>query len=132
MKKIFITLASLLTIFIFFIIFNPPEIIIEDKISSPKKPESVPNTALWAGGIDGGNFIFVKTYKHEEKLFFAQIYNDFSGEIEYEGLVKYFGSKNITDLLNNPSFYRGWDGDSLHLIDGEIMTIYSSEKLSSK
>lgn len=129
MKRILIILISLLTIFIFLVILNPPEIIVESNITSPKKPESVPNTALWAGGIDGGNFIFVKAYKDEEKLFFAQIYNDFTGEIEYEGLVKYNGSKDITNSLNSQSFYRGWDGDSLHLIDGEIMTIYSNKKL---
>jgi methylase of polypeptide subunit release factors len=131
MKKVFIILTSLLTVFILLIIFNPPEVIVESNVSSPQKPESVPNTALWAGGIDGGNFIFVETYKDEDKLFFARIYNDFTGEIEYEGLVKYNGSKDLTNLLNNQSFYRGWDGDSLHLIDGEIMTMHSNKKLTS-
>ena len=121
----------MLVVFIFLIILNPPEVIIESDMTSPQKPESVTNSALWAGGVDGGNFITVETYKNEDKLFSAKIYNDFIGEIEYEGLVKYNGSKDITNSLSSPSFYLGWDGDSLHLIDGEIINIYSNKKLTS-
>lgn len=127
MKKVIIILTSLLTIFIFLIILNPPKLTIESNYTSPQKPDLVPSAALWVGGIDGGNFISVKAYNDEEKLFFAKIYNDFTGEIEYEGLVKYNGSKSIVSSLNMPSLYRGWDGDSLHLIDGETMTIYRSK-----
>jgi len=131
MKKVFIILACILAFFIFIIVLNPPEVIIEDNITTPQKPKSVPSTALWAGGIDGGNFIDIKPYKKEEKLFFAQIYNDFTGELEFEGIVKYNGTRNISNLLNNKSFYRGWDGDNLHLSNGEIMTIYSNKNLPS-
>lgn len=127
MKKVFIILTSLLTVIILFFIVNPPEVIVESKVTSPKKPDSVPDRALWAGGVDGGNFIFVQTYNDDKQLYFAKIYNDFTGEIEYEGLVKYNGSKDITNSLNSQSFYRGWDGDSLHLVDGEAMAIYSNE-----
>ncbi len=127
MKKTFITLTVLLSVFIVLIIFNPPEIIIDSNVTSPRKPELVPSSALWAGGVDGGNFILVEKYKDEDRLFFARIYNDFTGEIEYEGLVEYNGSKDLTNLLNNQSFYRGWDGDRLYLIDGEIMTSHSNK-----
>lgn len=72
MKKLFIILTSLLVVFIFLIILNTPEVIIESDMTSPQKPESVPNSALWAGGVDGGNFITVETYKNEDKLFSAK------------------------------------------------------------
>lgn len=131
MKKALVILACLLSVFVFIIVLNPPEIIIEDNIMSHQRPELVPPSALWAGGVDGGNFIYVKEFKKEDSLFFAQIYNDFTGELEFEGVMKYIGTRDISNSLNIKSFYSGWDGENLHLSNGDTMTIYDNKNLTS-
>jgi len=131
MKRILIVLGGLIFILVVLIIVNPPEITFEEsKVISPEKPKSVPNNTFWVGGIDGGNYIYIEKYNNENKLFFAHIYNDYTGDIEYEGLLKYSGNRDISESLYNSSIYQGWDGDNLHLSNGEFMSIYDSKNLT--
>lgn len=128
MKKILLILSSILILLFVVITINPPEIVFEEsEIVSPKKPETVPGNVFWAGGIDGGNFIYVESYQDTGELFFVQIYNDFTGDIEYEGLLKYSGGRGLEPPLNDASLYQGWDGNKLHLVGGESMTIYDTK-----
>ncbi|WDE07170.1 hypothetical protein SG34_009905 [Thalassomonas viridans] len=128
MKKILLILLSILVLFFVLIAINPPEIVFEDrKIVYPEKPESIPNNVFWAGGIDGGNFIYVEPYKDTGTLYYVQIYNDFTGDIEYKGLLKYSGRGSLKQPLNDAALYQGWDGTKLHLVSGESMTIYDNQ-----
>lgn len=133
MKKTFIIFLSIVFILFVFMVINPPEIVFEEtKIASPEKPSSVPNNAFWAGGIDGGNFIYLAKHTDNDTLFFAQIYNDDTGDIEYEGILKYLGNEAIHKSLNNPALYQGWDGENLYLASGELMIIYQKKNLRKK
>ncbi len=131
MKKLGITFALICAAFITLFIINPPEITFEEtEATAPRKPKSVPNSAFWAGGIDGGNFILVSKREGEHNLFSAQIYNDNTGDIEYSGVLKYSGNQTIERSLNDPSLYQGWDGEKLHLANGEYMAIYENNDLT--
>ncbi|WDE14389.1 hypothetical protein H3N35_03815 [Thalassomonas haliotis] len=92
----------------------------------PPKPDNIPEKALWVGGPDGGVYILVKKDKSDKKtLYDAKIYYS-------EGSVNYIG-KLVINTPNNPWFdyqdissYSGWDGDTLYLQDGRLLTIYNN------
>lgn len=131
MKKTVIIIAALLFCLVVLVVVNPPEIIIEEaKLEAPDRPQDVPKNAFWVGGIDGGNFIYVVKLDSEEKLFLAKIYNDYTGDIEYEGILKYTGSNNINHSLNDASLYQGWDGEHLYLVNAESMRVHPLNDLS--
>lgn len=127
MKKLGIICVIAFVVILIIVIKNPPSIIVEDiEVTRPEKPKSVSDHAFWVGGVDGGNFIVVTKTK-EKSLFFAEIYHDFTGELEYAGMLKYSGSKEIENFLGKASFYQGWDGENLHLANGESMTVHLVE-----
>ncbi len=131
MKKLGIAFAFICAAFITLLVVNPPEITFEEiEAAAPKKPKSVPTDAFWVGGIDGGNFIFVSKHEDKDSLFSVKIYNDYTGDLEYTGVLKYSGNKTIEKSLNDHSLYQGWDGEKLHFADGEYMAIYTNDNLT--
>ena len=87
-----------------------------DTVPPPPKPKSVPESAFWVGGHNGG--VFVSIFKEKNsKLYFGTIYFDTNGEIWYQGKFQYTGnaSFNVVDK----SLYTGWDGDFLFLSNGK-------------
>jgi hypothetical protein len=74
----------------------------------PPRPSSVPKSATWAGGADGGAWIDCKGVGEN---FRCVIYNDRSGEVwargEYE-LQPRGADRSLT--------YGGFDGDTIHLV----------------
>lgn len=76
MKKIIILVA-----FLFIIIFTLFYVDFEAIVNVPKRPNSVPKTAIWSGGNDGGYWFEYKNYNKETNEFNIVIYNDISGKI---------------------------------------------------
>ncbi|MCP4297428.1 MAG: hypothetical protein GY786_17645 [Proteobacteria bacterium] len=127
-KKIFVIFSGMAFILMILAVLNLPEIHFEkSKITPPKKPASIPASAFWIGGIDGGNFIIVKRNKNKKKSFFAEIYNDHSGDVEFEGILEYSGDEEISNKLNDRSIYLGWDGNKLHLVSGAFMRVFGQK-----
>ncbi|MCP4118034.1 MAG: hypothetical protein GY737_22065 [Desulfobacteraceae bacterium] len=127
MNKKFLLISGL---FIFILIVglliaNPPKITIEKPlIDPPERPSLVPDKAFWVGGPDGGNFVYVmKSDSPEKNTYYAMIYNDYSGEIEYEGNLKYSGDRDISDSIDKPELFQGWDGERLFLSNDNYMSI---------
>ncbi len=109
MKKLGIIFTIICVVFIMLIIINPPKITFEETTATaPSKPESVPDNAVWVGGVDGGNFILVSKREGELNLFSAHIYNDYTGDLEYGGILKYSGDEIIEKPLTDPALYLGW------------------------
>ncbi|WDE05072.1 hypothetical protein SG34_027860 [Thalassomonas viridans] len=92
----------------------------------PLKPDNIPESALWIGGPDGGVYVLVsKDENDNQTLYDAKIYYS-------EGSVNYIG-KLVINTPNNPLFdyrninsYSGWDGDTLYLQDGRLLTIHKN------
>ncbi len=115
-------------VIILIIAINPPEITFEETTSDiPDRPKNLPDKAFWIGGVDGGNFICIEKSKDQNKVFPVQIFNDYTGEIEYDGKLKYMGTKSILNEISTQSLYQGWDGESLHLRGGELMVIFDDK-----
>lgn len=88
------------------------------EIQAPPKPSSVPETALWVGGPDGG--VFLDISKITQQKYSGSIYFDSTGEIWFQGEFKYTGD-NSFDVSAKAS-YSFWDGDELFLTNNEKLT----------
>jgi hypothetical protein len=86
----------------------------------PPRPSGVPAKAVWAGGIDGGNFILLSPAR-PDGTYPAKIYNDHSGGLGFSGKLRLKEPSQAPIDVNDPKTYSGWDGESLFLRDGRIL-----------
>ena len=86
------------------------------EVEPPPRPPSVPESALWTGGLDGGVFVDISKTKIP-KTYAGSIYADFTGVILFQGKFKYTG-ENDFDVSDRFS-YGAWDGDYLFLRNNE-------------
>lgn len=92
------------------------------EIDPPTKPSSVPESALWTGGPDGGVFVDIFSTKRKN-IYKGTIYTDVTGIVIYQGEFKYTGEHKF-DYKNRFS-YGAWDGDYLFLRNNEkLIAIY--------
>lgn len=96
---------------------------------APSRPNAVPEDAIWSGGADGGVFILL-SFSDESTpgTYRASIYNDQTGDLEFNGLLSV---GNSSDLVLNPgdtSLFAGWDGSRLYLSDGRYLEVAKSKK----
>jgi len=108
----FIETVKLLLIVITIIAFS---IVIQSchkpSASAPERNLKIPSTAVWAGGIDGG-YWFVVTPARLKNTFYVRIYNEYSGDIDTEGLFTLHDNCSViqldsTKLLENIRWYNG-------------------------
>jgi hypothetical protein len=81
----------------------------------------VPAKAIWAGGVDGGDFILLSPAK-AAGTYSAKIYNDHSGDLDFTGDLRLTAPSEAPIDVNDPKIYSGWDGQTLHLRDGRSLT----------
>jgi hypothetical protein len=90
------------------------------QLEPPPRPRGVPANALWAGGLDGGDFILLSPAK-AAGIFSARIYNDHSGELDFSGDLRLSKPSTAPIDVNDAKSYSGWDGETLHLRDGRSL-----------
>ena len=87
-----------------------------------QRPAGVPETAFWQGGADGGFYFHVIRKSGEpEGHYYAEIYNDHSGTLEYRGILVMQPPGDPDFDPNNPDQVDYWDGDTLGLADGRVL-----------
>lgn len=81
------------------------------EISEPAKPSSVPTTAMWVGGIDGGVFVVLNDI---DQGYYGEIYHQ-NGDIAYKGTF----TASTEDLPKASELskidFTGWDGERLYV-----------------
>lgn len=90
----------------------------------PRRPQGVPNDALWVGGVDGGVFLLVRPARPSEpEVYASEIRDDHTGEQLYRGplLLRPAGGGGFP--VAEAAAYSGWDGNALHLSDGRRLVI---------
>jgi hypothetical protein len=90
------------------------------KPAAPTKPSLVPNTAVWAGGVDGGSFFQcdVDTQRNVNRCL---VYNDYTGDVAGGGFFQLSGLNRAArkDELK----YRFFDGDRIYLAAGVLIPV---------
>ena len=89
-----------------------------------ERPTIVPKTALWIGGLDGGNYIEVEKSNDDPiNVYQAKIYYDYEiCELRYSGKLKLNNLEKGFDY-KNPNVYSSFDGDKLNLQDGRYLSV---------
>lgn len=88
----------------------------------PARPASVPNDAMWIGGIDGGAWVLLRKQTNQaDYVYYAEIYGDQAGDPWYIGRLEVIPHSNPDIPLDDPEAYGVWDGDNLLLNDGRLM-----------
>jgi len=88
------------------------------------RPDSIPKTALWVGGVDGGIYLEIKKDQNDKPNIYRGVIYHSSGDIDFKGKLS-INSKEPSFEYNNSESYSSWDGDILYLRDGRELTIIS-------
>jgi len=114
----------LLAITLFVTLFLSKDIEISEKSYPPLKPKNIIKNVFWVGGLDGGVFIHLENAE-VESLLYGTIYNDFNGDISYQGRFKTnFLLSSIK--IDSVEIYSAWDGETLHLTNDRYLTAIDS------
>ena len=85
------------------------------------RPDNVPDESVWRGGPDGGVYIVLPTLiQGTEDIYYAEIYNDFTGDLRYKGRLKFVYSEYAKGPHIDPTrgdINMGWSGKTLSLGD---------------
>ncbi len=96
----------------------------------PERPSKVPAQAFWIGGIDGGHYISINPNSSYSDAFNVSVYTDYSGDIDFDGILQYQGEDDISNRWPDHTFFRYWDGELLHLSNGKAMKIIQENVIS--
>jgi hypothetical protein len=125
MKILFIALTATVVMFNFIVSCNPA------KTDTHKRPLGVPNTANWAGGIDGGYWFNCTVDSKALCRYTCAVYNEHNGEIISQG--QYLLYKQQWDVSKKtPTYlkvdqpvpelrYRNYDGTNINLENSLIL-----------
>jgi hypothetical protein len=87
----------------------------------PARPASVPSTAIWAGGVDGGSFILLEPTKKPDQ-YVAKIYDESVGEVTFDGVLQLNQQTAAPLDVRSAKTFSFWDGDTLYLTDGRSLS----------
>jgi len=82
--------------------------------SPPKRPSTVPASAVWAGGADGGDWIDCRAGRDSNP---CTVYNDQTGEVELAGEFILEDTRQPVPL-GDLQYAGGTDGERIYLKDG--------------
>lgn len=87
---------------------------------APARPNGVPNEAVWAGGVDGGNFLLMSPTR-QDGTYSLKVYHDYTGELEFDGTVRLDGVNRAPIAVTDGKTFNSWDGNRLSLMDGRTL-----------
>jgi len=86
------------------------------------RPNSIPQEAMWIGGIDGGAWVLLSKDDTQPKhIYNAEIYGDQAGDLWYSGRLQLDPKEGESFDIKNPDNFGVWDGDNLLLQDGRTL-----------
>jgi hypothetical protein len=84
----------------------------------PTRPATVPPTAMWIGGPDGGVFVALQVKSSARGAYLARIFADHTGELLYQGKLVLKPPRPALTSIQDPTLFVAWDGTALLLADG--------------
>jgi hypothetical protein len=117
------------TLLFLFFIFTLGCTSIAVKDYTPKKHPTIPDSAFWRGGIDGGSWFLIKNINNHRNLADISIYNDQDGSLIMSKTFMLICNANkmtfIEDLEQQVNFF---DGEKIHFIQNEKTDCYLQPK----
>ena len=90
----------------------------KSKVEAPPRPPLVPATAVWAGGVDGGNF-FECDVDEKHSVNRCLIYNDSTGDVNGGGFFQLSGLHRAAQA--NELKFDFFDGERIELTGGNCL-----------
>ena len=91
---------------------------------NPKRPASVPESATWFGGADGGVFAIIERRADDSPYVYrAKIYDDWEGGLWYEGFLMQHPAEGPEIDPTRTADLSSWDGHAVRLVDGRKLAI---------
>ncbi len=100
-------------IFIILVIFSCVKEKNKGGIEFMQRPKNVPEGAIWAGGVDGGVWIYIK--EKGIQMYYAEIYTDVTGYLWYKGNFKLKQSDSTITIEKIKNNLSGYDGELIFL-----------------
>ena len=88
------------------------------KSADPPRPDSVPESALWIGGPDGGAFVEVKA--PQDNVYAVAVFDE-SGDLWFRGPMILDREPEKSFAVGDRSAYSAWDGKRVLLADGRSL-----------
>lgn len=95
-----------------------PFLACSSKVAPPPRPTGVPQSAVWAGGADGGAFIDCRVNTDGSDS--CAVYNDFTGEIYMRDAI-YILKGQSRGATQEELVYLGADGERIFLANGGFL-----------
>lgn len=90
-------------------------------VANLQKPATVPDKAVWVGGVDGGVYVLVtKAATGDKQIYNGEIFYE-NGEQWYRGKMKLMPDHASFTDINNKNSYSGWDGEVLYLTNNRSL-----------
>jgi hypothetical protein len=90
-----------------------------------KKPKGVPNNSFWAGGVDGGNWFFVKSINSHRNMARIAVYNDQSGELIVDkSFMLVCNADKYTFINDLKEQISGFDGKNIYFIKSDTVSCW--------
>ena len=87
----------------------------------PTRPRGGPAAAIWAGGVDGGNFILMSPAA-ADGTYSVKISHDYTGELDFNGRLRLNQPSTKPIDVRDPNTYSDWIGNTLTLRDGRTLS----------
>jgi hypothetical protein len=97
----------------------------ENKQDEKVKPKNVPDSSFWVGGVDGGNWYYVKYIHDHRNMARIAVYNDQNGELITDTRFMLVCDSAryifISDLKKQISSF---DGDKIYFVQSDSVDCY--------
>lgn len=97
----------------------------------PPRPASVPKSAFWCGGLDGGVFVEIAAHPQKKRLYRGTIYTE-AGDIWYRGDFRMDPQNPGRPPRRGQAWCGGWDGTRLYLSQGGALLAVDAEKSGNR
>lgn len=91
---------------------------LETKVVAPERPSTVPETAVWAGGVDGGAW-FECSLNIKKNANWCTIWSDQTGDLWAR--THFVLQDSGQPVSNSELDYSSFDGTDIQLVDGRLL-----------
>ena len=95
------------------------------KSNHMNRPKNIPKNSFWAGGVDGGNWFFIKSVNSHRNMARIAIYNDQDGQLIIDkSFMLICGANKQTFIDELQKQISGFDGKNIYFIKSDSVNCW--------
>ncbi len=89
------------------------------------KPKNVPDSSFWVGGVDGGNWYYLKYINNHRNMARIAVYNDQNGDLITDTkFMLVCESARYTFISDLKKQISSFDGDKIYFVQSDSVNCY--------